>query len=75
MNKLHCVLSLLLVSVLILAGGGQTVEAAQEAPMLKAKVDAGQLPALEERLPKDQVVTPAWNDGIGKYGGIIRVVG
>lgn len=41
---------------------------ALEAPMLKALVDAGQLPPLAERLPvKPVVVTPV--DGAGQYGG------
>ena len=44
-----------------------------EAPELKAKVAAGELPALEERLPQEPlVVQPA--DRIGKYGGKLRTV-
>ena len=46
---------------------GQT----NEAPMLKALVDAGELPPLSERLPREPlVVEPV--DGIGKYGGYLQ---
>lgn len=42
-----------------------------EAPMLKALVEAGSLPALAERLPKNpMVVTPLRE--VGKYGGTWR---
>ena len=41
----------------------------QEAPMLAAKVAAGELPPVDERLPENpRVVVP--NDSIGEYGGI-----
>ena len=43
----------------------------KEAPMLAEKVAAGELPPVEERLPKKEdimVVTPV--DGVGEYGGI-----
>jgi len=39
-----------------------------EAPMLKALVDAGELPSLDERLPKD-VQTIDVYESIGQYGG------
>ena len=43
----------------------------QEAPMLAARVAAGELPPVEERLPDDPlVVTPV--ERIGKYGGTWR---
>lgn len=43
----------------------------QEAPMLAEKVSAGQLPAVDDRLPENpEVVTPI--DGVGKYGGTLR---
>lgn len=43
-----------------------------EAPMLAAKVAAGQLPPVEERLPAAPlVVTPF--EGIGQYGGTMRM--
>lgn len=43
----------------------------EEAPALKALVDAGQLPPVEERLPKNPLVlTPL--ESVGKYGGSWR---
>jgi peptide/nickel transport system substrate-binding protein len=39
-----------------------------EAPELKAMVEAGQLPAVAERLPEDPFVVDVI-DGIGQYGG------
>ena len=43
----------------------------QEAPMLAARVAAGELPPVEERLPDDPlVITPV--ERIGKYGGTWR---
>jgi len=44
-----------------------------ESPTLRAKVAAGELPPVEERLPEEPlVIKPA--EEIGQYGGIIRVV-
>ena len=42
-----------------------------EAPMLAALVAAGELPPVEERLPKDYVTIPVVNE-IGQYGGTWR---
>jgi peptide/nickel transport system substrate-binding protein len=42
-----------------------------EAPMLAAMVDAGDLPPVDERLPKNPWVC-AVQDGIGNYGGYMR---
>ena len=43
----------------------------QEAPMLAARVAAGELPPVEERLPDDPlVITPV--ERVGKYGGTWR---
>ncbi len=42
----------------------------QEAPMLAAKVAAGELPPVDERLPENPRVVPPNQDGIGVYGGI-----
>ncbi|AJY45719.1 ABC transporter substrate-binding protein [Martelella endophytica] len=39
----------------------------QEAPMLKAEVDAGKLPPVDERLPADPMVVDAVE--VGQYGG------
>ena len=43
----------------------------REAPMLAAMVAAGELPPVEERLPKDYVTIPIVNE-IGQYGGTWR---
>ncbi len=43
----------------------------KEAPMLAELVAAGQLPPVEERLPKNPVVLDSI-DGIGNYGGTMR---
>jgi peptide/nickel transport system substrate-binding protein len=45
----------------------------QEAPMLAERVAAGQLPAVEFRLPDDVQVVPIV-DSIGRYGGTWRTV-
>ncbi len=54
-----------------------------EAPMLRVKVAAGELPPVEERLPKDPVVlNEEWNElpgealkmEVGEYGGVLRTV-
>ena len=42
-----------------------------EAPMLKAMVDAGSLPALSDRLPKNPMVVTPLHD-VGQYGGTWR---
>ena len=47
-----------------------SVMAYQEAPELRALVAAGELPPVEERLPKDPLVMKGF-DGIGRYGGIM----
>jgi len=44
---------------------------AQEAPMLKALVDAGNLPPLAERLPANPFVVDPLNE-VGAYGGTLR---
>ncbi|PKO15106.1 MAG: hypothetical protein CVU39_12145 [Chloroflexi bacterium HGW-Chloroflexi-10] len=45
------------------------VSAFNEAPMLKAMVDSGELPPVEERLPENPLVVPVV-DSIGVYGGV-----
>ena len=42
-----------------------------EAPMLKELVDKGELPPVEERLPKNPLVIPVV-EGVGQYGGVWR---
>lgn len=47
------------------------LHAYEEAPMLKAKVDAGELPSVDERLPKEPLVFDMV-DQTGEYGGTMR---
>lgn len=44
----------------------------QEAPMLAAMVQAGDLPPVEDRLPDDPLVLEPYSE-VGKYGGELRV--
>ena len=49
-----------------------------EAPMLVDLVRAGELPAVDERLPSEPLVWPppeieAYEEGIGEYGGVLRL--
>ena len=44
-----------------------------EAPMLAALVAAGELPPLMERIPSEPAVQEMLQDGVGTYGGVIRV--
>ena len=53
---------------------GKTIDKFNEAPMLKVKVAAGELPPVEKRLPKEPLVQIPWNE-IGKYGGTLRFCG
>jgi len=68
-NKLLIItVGLLIITSLV---GFATVFAFNENPMFAEKVKNGELPPVEERLPKEPfVVTPY--DGIGKYGGTLR---
>ena len=50
------------------AAGGSDV---LESPMLTERVDAGDLPALEERLPAQPMVVEPW-DGPGTFGGTLH---
>jgi len=63
---------------------GATALAYQEAPMLRVKVAAGELPPVEERLPLEPKVLSAERNEIanenldfeiGQYGGMLRTVG
>ena len=71
MRKLYflvLLIFLLTVGASSVAGQGAT----SESPMLAEMVAAGELPALEERLPANPaVVTPV--DEVGQYGGSLRV--
>lgn len=48
-----------------------TVEAFNEAPMLAERVDAGELPPVDERMPENPAVVGVRQE-IGHYGGILR---
>ncbi len=50
---------------------GKKIETFNEAPMLKVKVAAGELPPLEERLPEEPLVEDPV-EAIGEYGGELR---
>jgi len=50
---------------------GKKIENFNEAPMLKTKVAAGEIPPVEERLPEEpMVVNPV--EEVGRYGGTIH---
>jgi len=49
---------------------GKKIEAFHEAPMLRARVAAGQLPPVEERLPENPFVMEPW-EKVGEYGGTL----
>ena len=56
------------------AGAGAAMSGRfSEAPMLAARVAAGELPPVEERIPIDPVVQEMLSDGVGRYGGTLRV--
>ena len=62
-------LAVLLTCMGLAALGGAAANA--EVPMLQARVDAGELPPLAERLPeRPEVVTP--HESVGTYGGTLR---
>ncbi len=50
---------------------GGKIEKYSEAPMLRTKVAAGEIPSVEERLPEEPVVL-ATVEEIGQYGGTLR---
>lgn len=50
---------------------GEKITEFNEAPMLKALVDAGELPSVEERLPEEPLVVEPLEE-IGQYGGILH---
>lgn len=52
---------------------GKKIEKFSEAPMLRVKVAAGELPPVEERLPDEPLVV-APRESIGKYGGILNLL-
>ena len=54
----------------------RALEGYSEAPFLSELVEAGELPAVEDRLPSEPLVhlASAMSDGIGEYGGVFRHV-
>ena len=70
-KKRLSIIVLVLGIALVLSFSFASAQRYNEAPMLAAMVKAGNLPPVEQRLPKEPlVVTPI--DGIGKYGGTLR---
>jgi len=53
---------------------GKKIEKFNEAPMLRVKVAAGELPPVEERLPEEPLVVEPL-EKIGRYGGTLRLAG
>ncbi len=49
---------------------GKKIEEFSQAPMLRVKVAAGELPPVAERLPEEPVVIEPWEE-IGQYGGTL----
>ena len=66
-RKTFVVLSLVVLSLLLFSGVGVF---AGESPMLRERVERGELPPLEERLPKEPLVVEP-RETIGKYGGTL----
>ena len=56
------------------AATGKKIKNFNEAPMLKARVAAGELPPVEKRLPSNPIVMEPWEE-IGRYGGTVRYFG
>jgi peptide/nickel transport system substrate-binding protein len=52
---------------------GNRITSFGEAPMLAVMVANGELPPVEERIPVDPVVQEMLSDGVGRYGGTLRV--
>jgi peptide/nickel transport system substrate-binding protein len=50
---------------------GKKIESFKQAPMLDARVSSGELPPVEERLPKNPLVVAPWEE-VGQYGGEAR---
>ena len=72
--KRNLIISLGLLLVLLLIGTASFAVEYHEAPMLRVKVAAGELPPVEKRLPEEPVVIEPFEE-IGQYGGTWRRVG
>ena len=53
------------------AATGITISRFNESPMIRRRVEAAELPPLEERLPDNPLVVIPWQD-YGEYGGLFR---
>jgi len=51
---------------------GKKIEKYNESPTLRAKVAAGELPPVEERLPEEPLVVNPYEE-VGEYGGVVHV--
>jgi peptide/nickel transport system substrate-binding protein len=49
-------------------------EVSKEPPSLEAMVNSGQLPPVDERLPSDPLVVSGRENGVGVYGGELRMI-
>ena len=68
------VVALAALTLSMLAGGTVWAQMTyQEAPMLAAMVEAGELPPVAERLPSNPLVVEPF-DSIGTYGGTLRMM-
>ncbi len=52
---------------------GNKIDSFSQAPVLKARVEAGELPRIEERLPDNPLVMVPWEES-GHYGGDLNYV-
>ena len=86
MNRMLALGLVLAAPAMLMAGGDSDSESSSsgsaamvasgqfsEAPMLAAMVAAGELPPLNERIAVEPVVQEMLADGVGKYGGTLRV--
>ena len=71
MRKSSLVIILLIITVTIIGAIPLFAANYNEAPILRAKVERGELPSVEERLPENPLVLKPLNE-IGKYGGTWR---
>ena len=53
------------------SAAGTKIESFNQAPMFDARVESGELPPVEERLPENPLVTKTLNS-VGNYGGTLR---
>ncbi|MBZ0297854.1 MAG: ABC transporter substrate-binding protein [Anaerolineae bacterium] len=75
MKKIHrlSLIGLLAILLVLISSSLSAQDATYgESPMLKERVDAGDLPPVEERLPSNPKVIPVV-DEIGQYGGTLHV--